>query len=60
MWGRAALEAQEQLLGDAFPYSIGDANRRALALLMQYQVEQGLLDRPEDIDGLFVETGPPA
>ena len=60
VWGRAALEAQEQLLGDAFPYGIGDANRRALALLMQYQVEQGLLDRPEDIDGLFVETGPPA
>jgi 4,5-dihydroxyphthalate decarboxylase len=60
VWGRAALEAQDQLLGDAFPYGIGEANRRALALLMQYQVEQGFLDRPEDIDDLFVEAGPPA
>jgi len=60
VWGRAALEAQEQLLGDAFPYGIGDANRRALTLLMRYQVEQGFLDLAEDFDDLFVDAGPPA
>ena len=59
VWGRAVLEAQERLLGDAFPYGLGDANRRALALLMRYQVEQGFLDRAEDIDDLFVEVEPP-
>ncbi len=55
VWGRAALEAQERVLGpDAFPYDLEEANRRSLAQLMRYQVEQGLLDRPMDVDGLFV------
>ncbi|HYM68876.1 MAG TPA: hypothetical protein VEZ44_04710 [bacterium] len=58
VWGRAALEAQERLLGDAFPYDLGDANRRSLAMLMRYQVEQGFLDRPQDLDALFVPVEP--
>jgi 4,5-dihydroxyphthalate decarboxylase len=58
VWGRAALEAQERLLGDAFPYDLGDANRRALAVLMRYQVEQGFLERPQELDTLFVPAGP--
>jgi len=55
VWGRAVLEAQEGVFGDAFPYDLGAANRRSLAQLMHYQVEQGFLDRTQDVEGLFVQ-----
>ena len=58
VWGRAALEAQERLLGDAFPYDLGAANRASLAQLMQYQIEQGLLGERQDVDGLFTPVEP--
>src|SRR5438132_2380914 len=53
IWGRAALEEQEALLRDPFPYDLGEENRRSLAQLMRYQVEQGLLDRVLPVDDLF-------
>lgn len=53
VWGRAALEEQEALFGDPFPYGLGEANRRALAYLMRYQVAQGLLERPPAVDEVF-------
>jgi len=53
VWGRAALEEQDALFGDPFPYDLGEANRRSLARLMRYQVEQGLLEGAVPLDTLF-------
>jgi 4,5-dihydroxyphthalate decarboxylase len=53
VWGRAALEEQEALLGDPFPYDLDAVNRRALEQLMRYQVEQGFLEHPLALDELF-------
>jgi 4,5-dihydroxyphthalate decarboxylase len=59
VWGRAALEDQERLFGDAFPYDLGPANRASLEQLMQYQSEQGLLRDPQAVDGLFARVDAP-
>jgi len=61
VWGRAALEDQERLFGDAFPYDLGAANQRSLAQLMRYQTEQGLLGEVQDLNTLFapVDRGRP-
>ncbi len=56
VWGRATLEEQEALFGDPFPYDLGGVNCRSLARLMQYQVEQGFLDRTASLDDLFVRV----
>jgi len=56
VWGRAALEDQEALLGDPFPYDLGEGNCRSLEQLMRYQVEQGLLERALPIGALFANV----
>jgi len=56
VWGRAALEEQEALFGDPFPYDLGEGNRRALEQLIRYQAEQGLLDHTVPIDDLFADV----
>jgi 4,5-dihydroxyphthalate decarboxylase len=53
VWGRATLEAQDALFGDPFPYDLGEANRRSLAALMRYQVEQGFLEEAVPLEVLF-------
>jgi len=58
VWGRAALEAQERLFGDAFPYDLGPANRRALLQLMRYQMQQGFLGEFHHVDALFAPVDP--
>ncbi len=54
LWSRALLEEQERLIPDPFPYDLGEGNRRALARLMQYQVEQGLITAPLTMEDLFL------
>jgi hypothetical protein len=56
VWGRAALEAQDPLFGDPYPYDLGEANRRSLATLMRYQEEQGLLDAAVPLEVLFPDS----
>ncbi len=54
LWSRALLEEQERLIPDPFPYDLGSGNRRALARLMQYQAEQGLIKAPITMEDLFL------
>ena len=56
VWGRAALEEQEALLGDPFPYDLGAMNRCSLEQLMRYQVEQGLMESAAPVDELFADV----
>lgn len=56
-WFRSFLEEQEEILGtDPWVYGLGDVNRRALEMLMQYSQEQGLIGRKIGLDELFVPT----
>jgi hypothetical protein len=59
LWSRALLEEQEELIPDPFPYDLKEANRKALARLMQYQVEQGLLRTPLSLDDIFLPVANP-
>jgi 4,5-dihydroxyphthalate decarboxylase len=56
-WFRHFVEEQEEILGpDPWAYGLGDSNKKALATLMQYSMEQGLLGRGMDLDELFVNV----
>ena len=56
-WFRSFLEEQEELLGhDPWVYGLGEVNRNALEILMQYSREQGLLGRNMFLDELFSNT----
>jgi len=56
-WFRHTLEEQEELLGrDPWVYGLGDQNRNNLATLIQYSLEQGLIDSKLPIDELFAPT----
>lgn len=56
-WFRHFVEEQEEILGpDPWAYGLGDSNRKALAILMQYSMEQGLLGRSMDLDELFANV----
>src|SRR6266536_1685139 len=48
-------EEEEAILGsDPWVYGLGEVNQKALATLMQYSQEQGLLGRKMSLDELFV------
>lgn len=56
-WFRYFLEEQEELLGaDPWVYGLGEINRKALATLMQYSEEQGLIGRRMSSEELFINT----
>ncbi|MBM2809838.1 MAG: 4,5-dihydroxyphthalate decarboxylase [Chloroflexi bacterium] len=49
----AELEETRDLMGEDFwPYGL-EPNRRVLETLVEYTLEQGLLERPLDLEGLF-------
>ncbi|HLH76470.1 MAG TPA: ABC transporter substrate-binding protein [Candidatus Binataceae bacterium] len=55
-WLSDDLEEIDQLFGaDPWPYGI-EANRPTLEALVNYLVEQGLIDRPLPLDQIFVPT----
>src|SRR5437870_3286901 len=52
-WSVDDLEEARELMGDDF-WSYGlEPNRHVIETLIQYEVEQGLVDRPLDVDSLF-------
>jgi 4,5-dihydroxyphthalate decarboxylase len=56
-WFRYFQEEEEEILGsDPWVYGLGEVNQKALATLMQYSQEQGLLGRKMGLDELFVNT----
>jgi 4,5-dihydroxyphthalate decarboxylase len=56
-WFRHFLEEQEEILGkDPWIYGLGEVNRKALEMLIQYSQEQGLLGRKMSVDELFINT----
>jgi len=56
-WFRYFQEEEEAILGsDPWVYGLGEVNQKALATLMQYSQEQGLLGRKMSLDELFVNT----
>ena len=52
-WALSSLEEERALFGgDPYPYSLNE-NGLALRTLMQYMIEQGLLDREMELDDIF-------
>jgi 4,5-dihydroxyphthalate decarboxylase len=55
-WLQPLLEEEQRIIGkDWFPYGI-EANRASLGALLQYNHEQGLSDRPLQIEELFAPS----
>jgi 4,5-dihydroxyphthalate decarboxylase len=55
-WANQHVEHQRSVLGtNPWEYGI-EANRDALATLQRYAAEQGLVDEPEEVESLFVES----
>ncbi len=55
-WGAERAREDEAVFGrDLWPYGI-EANRRTLETFLAYAGEQGMLDGPLDVDGLFPES----
>ncbi len=55
-WLVPAVERERELLGpDPWPYGL-EANRKTLETFLQYEVEQGLIDRKLELESLFAET----
>jgi 4,5-dihydroxyphthalate decarboxylase len=53
-WMHAELEELMEIFeGDPWPYGL-EANRHVLSTLVQYLIEQRLLDRPLSLEELFV------
>ncbi len=53
VWFRVPMEEQGEILGsDPWPYGL-EKNRRTVETLMNYQYEQGLIDRKLPIEELF-------
>ena len=56
-WFRSFLEEQEELLGaDPWIDGLGEVNKAALATLMLYSEEQGLLGRKMALEEFFINT----
>ncbi len=56
-WFRSFVEEQEEIFGsDPWAYGLGDANRKNVATLMQYSLEQGLIGRKMEFEELFIDT----
>ncbi len=52
---RREAEWEREVMGGEFQYSLQrGCARRSLATLMEYQIQQGILERKPDIDALFV------
>lgn len=55
-WLIPAVEKERDLLGpDPWPYGL-EANRKTLETFLEYEVEQGLIDRKPELESLFAET----
>tara|TARA_Y100000294_G_C8491489_1_gene310953 strand:- start:352 stop:990 length:639 start_codon:yes stop_codon:yes gene_type:complete len=55
-WALSSLEEERALFGgDPYPYSLNE-NGVALRTLMQYMIEQGLLDREMELDDIFASN----
>ena len=54
-WLGMHLQGQEELVGsDPFAYGLGEQNRKVVGTLLQYSLEQGLLNRPVTVEEMFV------
>ncbi|MBI2954779.1 MAG: ABC transporter substrate-binding protein [Chloroflexi bacterium] len=55
VWLMPELELQKKVFGnDPWPYGL-DANRKTLETMVQYEFEQGLIDRKLELEELFAE-----
>jgi len=53
-WGKPHWAAMFELFGgDPLPYGLTDANRAVISRLAEYLIDQELIGRPVDIDGMF-------